>query len=238
MSTIATPTDATVLQAAEAAAALVPAAGPLAVSPVTAAGRPDAGTPALVAAVIGPVTAEVALVLGPDVVAALAAGGVEAGDALRPALEAAAAALGTGVLEPTRTSTAGEVVGSDSQVFALSVDGAPVAWCAVRVQGAPAAVPTQRTGAAAAPGAGSGSTLRVLYDVEMTLTAEIGRTRLPLRQVLDLTPGTVLELDRTAGSPADIVVNGRLIARGEVVVVDEDYGVRVTEIVAGADPVG
>ncbi|TQL01623.1 flagellar motor switch protein FliN [Cellulomonas sp. SLBN-39] len=235
MSTIATPTDATVLQAAEAAAALVPAAGPLTVAPA-GADRPGAGTPALVASVIGPVTAEVALVLGPDVVAALAAGGVEPADALRPALEAAAAALGTGVLEPTRSSTAGEVVGADSQVFALSVDGAPAAWCAVRVQGAAAAVPTQRTPAAAASGAGS--TLRVLYDVEMTLTAEIGRTRLPLRQVLDLTPGTVLELDRTAGSPADIVVNGRLIARGEVVVVDEDYGVRVTEIVAGADPVG
>ena len=75
----------------------------------------------------------------------------------------------------------------------------------------------------------------MLYDVEMTLTAEIGRTRLAVRQVLDLAPGTVLELDRTAGSPADVMVNGRLIARGEVVVVDEVYGIRVTEIVPGTD---
>ena len=73
----------------------------------------------------------------------------------------------------------------------------------------------------------------MLYDVEMTLTAEIGRTRLPVRQVLELAPGAVLELDRTAGSPADVMVNGRLIARGEVVVVDEAYGIRVTEIVSG-----
>ncbi|WP_035063204.1 FliM/FliN family flagellar motor switch protein, partial [Cellulomonas bogoriensis] len=49
---------------------------------------------------------------------------------------------------------------------------------------------------------------------------------------LELVPGTVLELDRAAGAPADVMVNGRLVARGEVVVVDEDYGIRITEIVA------
>jgi flagellar motor switch protein FliN/FliY len=73
--------------------------------------------------------------------------------------------------------------------------------------------------------------MRLLHDVEMTLTAEIGRTKLPVRQVLDLVPGTILELDRAAGAPADVMVNGRLVARGEVVVVDEDYGIRITEIV-------
>ena len=66
----------------------------------------------------------------------------------------------------------------------------------------------------------------------MTLTAELGRTKLPIREVLELVPGTVLELDRAAGSPADLMVNGRLIARGEIVVIDEDYGIRITEIVA------
>ena len=79
--------------------------------------------------------------------------------------------------------------------------------------------------------------MRMLYDVEMTLTAEIGRTRLPVRQLLELAPGAVLELDRTAGSPADVMVNGRLIARGEVVVVDEAYGIKVTEIVSGTESV-
>jgi len=52
-----------------------------------------------------------------------------------------------------------------------------------------------------------------------------------VREILDLSPGAVLELDRAAGSPADLLVNGRLIARGEVVVIDEDFGLRVTEIV-------
>ena len=79
--------------------------------------------------------------------------------------------------------------------------------------------------------------MRVLYDVEMTLTTEIGRTRMPVREVLDLVPGTVLELDRSAGSPADVMVNGRLVARGEIVVVDDEYAVRITEIVSGSDGV-
>lgn len=76
----------------------------------------------------------------------------------------------------------------------------------------------------------TGNTMRMLYDVEMTLTAEIGRAKLPVRQILDLTPGAIIELDRVAGSPADLMVNGHLVARGEVVVIDEDYGLRITEI--------
>ena len=62
-------------------------------------------------------------------------------------------------------------------------------------------------------------------------SAELGRTTMTVRDLLALSPGEVLELDRAAGSPADLLVNGRLIARGEVVVVDEDFGLRVTEII-------
>lgn len=223
----------TAARAAAAAATLVPAPAPLTAVPATEA--PPADAPAVAAGVVGLRGGEVVVVLGPVAVQALAenavAGlGLDTADVLRPALAAAAAELGDGVLGAARAATAGEVVPADAQVFALQADGTTVAWCAVQVREeapARATVPTQR-----------GAHLRVLYDVEMTLTAEIGRTKLPLKQVLDLTPGAVLELDRTAGSPADIVVNGRLIARGEVVVVDEDYGVRVTEIVAGSDAVG
>lgn len=77
--------------------------------------------------------------------------------------------------------------------------------------------------------------LEMLHGVDMEVTVELGRTRMTVRDLLALSPGAVLELDRAAGSPADLLVNGRLVARGEVVVVDEDFGLRVTEIVdAGA----
>ncbi|MBW8751215.1 MAG: flagellar motor switch protein FliN [Propionibacteriales bacterium] len=72
--------------------------------------------------------------------------------------------------------------------------------------------------------------IEMLHGVDMEVTVELGRTRMTVRDLLALTPGAVLELDRAAGSPADLLVNGRLIARGEVVVVDEDFGLRVTEI--------
>ena len=71
----------------------------------------------------------------------------------------------------------------------------------------------------------------MLHGVELEVTVELGRTRMSVRDLLALTPGAVLSLDRAAGSPADLLVNGRLIARGEVVVVDEDFGLRVTEII-------
>jgi flagellar motor switch protein FliN/FliY len=71
----------------------------------------------------------------------------------------------------------------------------------------------------------------MLHGVDMEVTVELGRTRLTVRELLALSPGQVLELDRAAGSPADLLVNGLLIARGEVVVIDEDFGIRVTEVV-------
>jgi flagellar motor switch protein FliN/FliY len=72
-----------------------------------------------------------------------------------------------------------------------------------------------------------------LTHVPMEVTVEIGRTRMSVGELLGLAPGQVVELDRPAGAPVDLFVNGTLLARGEVVVVDEDFGFRVTEIVAG-----
>jgi flagellar motor switch protein FliN/FliY len=71
----------------------------------------------------------------------------------------------------------------------------------------------------------------VLLDVNLDLSVELGRARVPVRDVLQLSPGSVVELNKLGGEPVDILVNGRLIARGEVVVVDENFGVRVTEII-------
>ncbi len=77
--------------------------------------------------------------------------------------------------------------------------------------------------------------LGLLNDVDMDVTVELGRTTMPIRELLALQPGMVVEIDRNAGSPIDVLVNGRLIARGEVVVIDEEFGVRLTEIASSQD---
>ncbi len=79
------------------------------------------------------------------------------------------------------------------------------------------------------------SGLELLHDVEMGVTAELGRTRMLVRDVLALAPGSVIELDRAADSPVDVLVNGTLIARGEVVVIDEEFGIRITEVIGYGD---
>ncbi len=71
----------------------------------------------------------------------------------------------------------------------------------------------------------------LLRDVMMGVSVELGRTRMPVHQILGLIPGSIIELDRSAGAPVDVMVNGKLIAHGEVVVVDEEFAVRISEIV-------
>ena len=80
-----------------------------------------------------------------------------------------------------------------------------------------------------------GRGLEMLHHVDMEVTVEIGRTRMTVRELLALTPGDVLELDRAASARPTCWSTARLIARGEVVVVDEDFGLRITEIVDDAD---
>lgn len=75
--------------------------------------------------------------------------------------------------------------------------------------------------------------IELLMDVPLRVSVELGRTRLSVRQVLDLQTGAVVELDRMAGDPVDVLVNDRLMARGEVVVVDDKFGIRITEIITG-----
>jgi flagellar motor switch protein FliN/FliY len=72
--------------------------------------------------------------------------------------------------------------------------------------------------------------LERLYEVPVELAVEIGRTRMTIREALALGPGSIVTLDRLAGEPVDLLVNGKLIARGEVVVIDEEFGLRVTEV--------
>ena len=79
--------------------------------------------------------------------------------------------------------------------------------------------------------------LDVLLDVPVTIAMEIGRTRINIRNLLQLTQGSVVELDRLAGEPMDVMVNGTLIAHGEVVVVNDKFGIRLTDVVSPAERV-
>lgn len=89
---------------------------------------------------------------------------------------------------------------------------------------------------AGAPASSENATLDLIRDVELDLRIELGRTHLYLEDVLKLRKGSVVPLDKLAGDPVDIYVNGRLIARGEVLVLNDNFCVRVAELIAGASP--
>ena len=78
----------------------------------------------------------------------------------------------------------------------------------------------------------SDTNINLIMDVPLQVTVELGRTRKLIRDILELAPGSVVELDKLAGEPVDILVNGKLIAKGEVVVIDENFGVRITDIIS------
>jgi flagellar motor switch protein FliN/FliY len=131
--------------------------------------------------------------------------------------------------------------GSDFVVYSLSNNDERVACLVVKLAAAASttsvALHEFETLNDGTPGFGASRPLAILKDVEMGVTAELGRRRMTVRDLLALTPGSVIELDRAAGSPVDVLVNGTLIARGEVVVIDEEFGIRIAEIVA-AEPMG
>lgn len=224
---------------------------------------PGAGT--VVIATLEPGNGEVGVVVGSALTQALAEGGLDVAAALQPALEAAAAAAGA-TAGPARSIALDAAVGElfakpDAWLLPLNdTDG----WvCATVVLVAPAevgafvadassvpsapgaellaeaSIPRQASPARSLAGLAAGAGLDLLRDVVMEVTVELGRTRMTISELLSLSPGAVVELDRAAGSPADLLVNGTLLARGEVVVVDEDFGIRITEIVGpvGADVV-
>lgn len=259
-SPLADPTGADLaLAAAAAAATVLPSVEPLTAAgaqpgtdQVTAA---FAG--AAVADVDGARTGRIAVLVGEELTSALADSPLEGLDlaaATQPALDAIAATLGAaaGAGRTVELDLVASDLGPDFTVVPLIGAGIaasvliqdhlldavptvadtdlPVVETPAPTASAPAAAPTAET-PAAPPVALPHRGIEMLHGVDMEVTVELGRTRMTVRDLLALTPGAVLELDRAAGSPADLLVNGRLIARGEVVVVDEDFGLRVTEIV-------
>ncbi|MGY2082599.1 flagellar motor switch protein FliN [Blastococcus sp. SYSU DS0539] len=227
---------AVVAAAARAAAALVPSTSVLTagapVSDPDTAPLPLAAAVAVTAALSGEVSGDVVLVVSGDVVDALEnspVGQLDVASALRPALEAAAATLGRVRVAAERTEEPVAALDGlrDKGMFVavpLLADGEHQATLALQVT-----LPATR---------GQRGSLELLRHVAMEVTVEIGRTRMTVQELLSLHPGEVVELDRAASAPADLLVNGTLIARGEVVVVDEDFGLRISEIVTDAAELG
>jgi flagellar motor switch protein FliN/FliY len=229
--------EADAIRAAQAIVTLLPASSDLAVGAPQPPALVDASAwaGAAVAPLNGSKEGAVAVLVDADLVGALAEspmGPLDLGAAIQPSLDAAATALGT-TAGAGRSLEAGDLAGAlaGATVAVPLISGrttAAVLLVTSPVAQQPVAPTPAATGSVPRPG------IELLHGVAMDVTVELGRTRLSVRELLALTPGDVLELDRAAGSPADLLVNGRLIARGEVVVVDENFALRVTEIVANA----
>ena len=231
--------------AGQAVAGLMPATEALTPgSPAPADALAVDAWPAAAVADLARTTGTVGVLVARELVDALAQapdGGLDLADALQPVLDAAASALGV-TAGPGRTLTGAALTaaltGDCTVLPLLAGDQTAAVLFVTGVAGARVGLPptTAGTTTAATTATGTGSApvrgVELLHGVAMEVTVELGRTRLSVRELLALSPGDVLELDRAAGSPADLLVNGRLIARGEVVVVDEDFALRVTEIVS------
>ncbi|MDX6302674.1 MAG: flagellar motor switch protein FliN [Nocardioidaceae bacterium] len=233
---------------AEAVARLLPSSEPLvAGAPGTPADIDVSGwAAAAVATLSSGAGASVAVLVRADLADALAAapsGALDLAAAVQPALDAAAQALGVtaGAGRTVHGPQLAVMVSAATVAVPLQAGATTAAIVVLTVSpgATPAAGPATPAVGPAPPAAGSANVrsngmrgVELLHGVAMEVTVELGRTRLSVRELLALCPGDVLELDRAAGSPADLLVNGRLIARGEVVVVDEDFALRVTEIVA------
>lgn len=227
--------------AATAAAGVLPSVNPL------VADEPQVGDDSVAQAYAGGAVAGVSgggrigILVGADLVDALSSSpvaGLDLAAAVQPAFDAAADSLGHRAEVASQLSP-GEVVadlGEPFTVISLSGAGETVAALLVptsllKSAAQPGSAPLQPLSAPSSLAGAPRRGIELLHGVDMEVTVELGRTRMTVRDLLALAPGAVLELDRAAGSPADLLVNGRLIARGEVVVIDEDFGLRVTEII-------
>jgi flagellar motor switch protein FliN len=160
------------------------------------------------------------------------------------ALEAAVRSIGEQAVTDLETEagheTEAELIGEhrndDESVVYPLLDGSELLGCLV-LRVSSNATGTAGAGHAADPAnatkssASTAGASYVLADVEMGVTAELGRCRMTVRELLSITPGAVIDLDRAAGAPVDVLVNGTLIARGEVVVIDEEFGIRISELI-------
>jgi flagellar motor switch protein FliN/FliY len=168
---------------------------------------------------------EIITATGADAAEAGAAAGAASHAAAAGAFGAAAGPSGGGA--PQASGAQAGIAQTFGQAF-----GAPQGLGMGSGQAPPNVQPVQFANLQAAGAAGEQGNIGLLMDVYMELTVELGRTRKLIREILGIGEGTIIELDKLAGEPVDILVNHKLIAKGEVVVIDENFGVRVTEIVS------
>jgi len=106
---------------------------------------------------------------------------------------------------------------------------------ATEVQAAEQVAPAAFTNFTPTTSNAAGNDINMILDIPVQLTVELGRTRIPIKHILQLAQGSVVELDALAGEPMDVLVNGYLIAQGEVVVVNDKFGIRLTDIVTPSE---
>jgi flagellar motor switch protein FliN/FliY len=153
--------------------------------------------------------------------------------AAQPAFAAASSQRAQGSAQQARASAAG---GGMQQTFGQAFGGAALGMASQ--QAPPNVQPVQFANLQSSGLGTEAGNIGLLMDVYMELTVELGRTRKLIREILGIGEGTIIELDKLAGEPVDILVNHKLIAKGEVVVIDENFGVRVTEIVSPMQRMG
>jgi flagellar motor switch protein FliN len=136
---------------------------------------------------------------------------------------------------------------SEQNAASVGDDGALAAeWAAALTEARPESAselqdggdqvaPAAFTNFPSAPGPVAANDINMILDIPVQLTVELGRTRIPIKHILQLAQGSVVELDALAGEPMDVLVNGYLIAQGEVVVVNEKFGIRLTDIVTPSE---
>ena len=215
-------------EAATRLAELLPSARPLTIAACDPATVPTPDTVAVRAHFVVATSADLVLVAHDAIAEAMAGAGegVSAAEVLRPALEAASDVIGGGQLGEVGDGVPASLFQSaDAVVFDLIGEEGVAGWFAIAL----------RTPAPPRAFRDVSSRLGRISTVQMTLAVEIGRATVSVQELLDAQPGTVIELDRAVGSEADVFLNGRMIAHGEIVVVDRRFAVRVTEVLDPQD---
>jgi flagellar motor switch protein FliN/FliY len=169
----------------------------------------------------------------PAVPAGAAAAAVGASAATATVPGAAATAVADPPFAAAARAPSSAAIGDDIQLLIAHAQQAIASVDQPANPGIPGLATFQFKDLAGAPASGEKATLELLQDVDLDLRIELGRTRMHLEDVLKLKRGSVVPLDKLAGEPVDVFVNGRMVARGEVLVLNDNFCVRVTELVTG-----